>query len=91
MAATIVRNGDSVTSVAGETELYLNNTASDNPGKTLVTIEMVSGSCQFSAGVDIDSGFAIYSSAGDKILKTVANVRQGSLRVKGVGVFRISW
>lgn len=91
--ATTIHNGQLVTSVAGQTEYNLfNPLQSGGTIGAVVMIELVSGSVKFSVGEDIDDNvYASYSTAGDKLVKTVSNVTQNSLRAKGAGTWRINW
>lgn len=85
-------NNLNISSTATEQEITLTAPWDDSDGTTLVKIEMVSGSVQFTVGTTAISGdHRTYSVAGDKALFTVQTDGGRNLRCKGVGVFTISW
>lgn len=85
-------NNLNISSTATEQEITLTPPWDDNDGTTLVKIEMVSGTVQFTVGTEaITSDHRAYSVAGDKNFFTVQTDGGRNLRCKGVGVFTISW
>jgi hypothetical protein len=88
----VATNNENITSTAVEQEITLTGPWDDNDGTTLVRIEMVSGTVQFTVGkTAIKSENRAYSVAGDKAYFTVQTDGNFNLRCKGVGVFTISW
>lgn len=81
-----------ITSTTTEQEITITRPWDDNDGTTLVRIEMVSGSVQFTVGkVAITSDHRAYSTVGDKAYFTVQTDGSYPLRCKGSGVFTITW
>jgi hypothetical protein len=91
---TSIKNGDSVSVGATETEYELSG-LKDFP-LTLVRLELVSGTIQSGTATKADTFVpsltteASYSTAGDKWALTVQN-GVVNLRMKGTGVVKVTW
>jgi len=95
MATTKIKKGYAVTLSTSETDYELDGSVSD---LTTVTILLVSGTLSYGVGPTpsevpiMDANYASYSTAGDKIIVTIAPQRE-TLRMKcaSAGVVNVSW
>ena len=95
MATTKIKRGQAVTLSTSETDYELDGAVSPI---TTVTLLLVSGTLSYGVGPTpsetpiMDATYATYSTAGDKIIVSIAPQRE-SLRMKcaSAGVVNVSW